>query len=47
MLPRQPEDKQTSNLHAALQNVQIQLRTFAKILLHRASNRYGIFYKFQ
>jgi len=37
MLTRQPEDKQTSNLHAALQNVQIQLRTFVKILPHRPS----------
>jgi hypothetical protein len=47
MLPRQPEDKQTSNLHAALQTVQIQLRTFVKILPHRASNPYSMFYKLQ
>ena len=47
MLPRQPEEKQTSNLHAALQTVQIQLRTFVKILPHRVSHRYGMIHKFQ
>ena len=47
MLPRQPEDKQTSNLHAALQTVHIQLCTFVKILPHRPSNHYGKFYNFQ
>jgi hypothetical protein len=34
MLPRQPKDKETSNLYADLQIVEIQLCTFVKIQLH-------------